>query len=98
MALPKPLAIVALVHLFSKLGNGEYTAVLNEGATITHFFKIMKHVTDATLSEMPALAFEDQKRHIPSKNTFRTFEDAHLSALDVDLQNRYPVILVEIVV
>jgi hypothetical protein len=86
------LALPWLVDFLSELRDRKRPSSVDEGAAISDLFKVSEYITDAALSEMTALAFENQERPVSPQDSICALENADLSPLNIDLQNRYALI------
>jgi hypothetical protein len=77
------------MDFLSELRDRESFPAMDKRAAVSDLLKVPEHITDAALSEMPALAFENQERSVSPQDSICALENADLGPLNIDLQNRY---------
>jgi hypothetical protein len=73
------------MDFLSELRDRERSAAVDEGAAVSDLFKVSEYITDAALSEMTALAFENQERPVSPQDSICALENADLGPLNIDL-------------
>jgi hypothetical protein len=86
------------MYLLAELRDRKSLPAMNETTAISDFLKASEHVTDAALSEMPTLTFENQKRHVSPQDAICAIKNADLGPLNVDLQNRHALIFCKVAI
>jgi hypothetical protein len=68
LALPEPLAVLALMNGCIELRDGEKPVTAHETSLVTETGEIGKHIPDTAGREMAVLAFEYQQWRLPAQN------------------------------
>ena len=76
LALPEPLASLALVDGHTKISNRIGAISPDETAFVSEPGQVRKHIFDPGLSKVSALAFENKKRRMLPQNPLGAFENS----------------------
>src|SRR6202022_2591409 len=95
-ALPEPFAVLALMDRGIEFGNREKLTARDEASLVAKSPEIGKQILDVAGCEVAILALEHQQWRVLPEDPLRAPENPEFGALDVDLEQRDPIVLTEI--